>query len=67
MDQFEDEGRNFLHKLFVSMLDDDHGINEETWAIIQEPLYMIDSRAWKAVRATEGRYYLPEGHIARDA
>jgi len=67
MDQYEDEGRNFLHKLFVSILNDDNGVSEETWAIIQEPLYMIDCGAWKAVEATDGRFYLPEGYIARDA
>jgi hypothetical protein len=65
----QDRGRDYLRKLFITMLDDDHGISEQVWEIIQEPLYMIDCAAWKEVEATDGRFYLtsPIGLVAKNA
>ena len=65
----QDHGRDYLRKLFITMLDDDHGISEQVWEIIQEPLYMIDCAAWKEVEATDGRFYLtsPIGLVAKNA
>ena len=65
----QDRGRDYLRKLFITMLDDDQGISEQVWEIIQEPLYMVDCAAWKEVEATDGRFYLtsPIGLVAKNA
>jgi len=69
MDTTEQDGQDYLRKLFITMLDDDQGISEQVWGIIQEPLYMIDCAVWKEVEATDGRFYLtsPIGLVAKNA
>ena len=69
IDLKQDRGRDYLRNLFITMLDDDQGISEQVWEIIQEPLYMVDCAAWKEVEATDGRFYLtsPIGLVAKNA
>jgi hypothetical protein len=52
-------------KLIISILNDDHGVSQETWDVMMDWMmtfspefsWLVSSR----VEATDGRYYVKEG------
>lgn len=58
-----------IRKTFITLLDDEDGINEMGYNQLVNLMELLDEDGargfndlYNAVRATNGRYYLPENH-----
>ncbi len=54
-----------MRRLAIALLDDEHGINEDGYAVLSELLLAEDEEnrdIINAVSSVEGRVFLPEDH-----
>jgi hypothetical protein len=54
-------------KLIISILNDDHGVSQETWDVMMDwTMTFSPEFSWLVsshVEATDGRYYVKEGKV----